>query len=88
MSPHMLQKTKLVRDGNSWAVRLPKMVLQLSGFRPGTAVQLEVRQDRIVIFPASRIISNDRHEVAKQDAREVWNKAFEDVWLEIFGLDE
>jgi len=34
----MKRKTKLVRDGNSWAVRLPKPLLEASGLEPGANV--------------------------------------------------
>jgi antitoxin component of MazEF toxin-antitoxin module len=88
MYPQMLLKTKLVQDGNSWALRLPKTVLKLSGLKPGGAVQLEVRPDRIVIYPGSKTINKDKYQRAAGDARQVLNKALDDAWLEIFGLDE
>ncbi len=84
----MYQKNKLVRDGNSWAIRLPKALLQLSGIKPGSEVKLEVKRGRIVIYPASKIINKDEYERAKQEAKQVWGEAFEDVWFEIFGIDE
>ncbi len=39
--------TKLVKDGNSMAVRLPKAVLELSGLRQN--IQMEVKQGQIVL---------------------------------------
>ncbi len=84
----MLQKVRVVRDGNSWAVRLPKAVLQHSGIKPREAIQLDVKQGRIVIYPASKVIINDKYEVARKDAKKAWDKAFEDIWFEIFGIDE
>lgn len=85
--PRMLTQTKLVRDGNSWAVRLPKILLKLSGLPAGGPVQLAVRPGRIVIYKNGAAVS-DRYSAAKSDARQVWQEAFEQVWLEIFGVDE
>lgn len=44
--------TKLIKDGNSMAVRLPKALLELSGLQG--AIQLEATKGKIVIKPAAR----------------------------------
>lgn len=44
--------TKLVKDGNSVAVRLPKTVLVMSGLHDD--VQMEVRRGQIVLRSASK----------------------------------
>ena len=42
--------TKLVKDGNSVAIRLPKPILALSGLRD--SVQMEVKNGQITLRPA------------------------------------
>lgn len=37
---------------------------------------------------AKKLAGKDNFEMAKQDARKAWDEAFEQVWLEIFGVDE
>jgi antitoxin component of MazEF toxin-antitoxin module len=46
--------TKLIRDGNSVAVRLPKTVLAMSGLRDD--IQMEVREGQITL----RSVTNSR----------------------------
>jgi len=46
--------TKLIRDGNSVAVRLPKTVLAMSGLRDN--IQMEVREGQITL----RSVTNSR----------------------------
>ena len=79
-------KSKLVKSGNSWCIRLPKDVIQLSGLTPGKAVDLEVRQGRLIIRkPGQANLHNlDR---AYEDVKAVWDQALKDVWYEAFGLD-
>jgi antitoxin MazE len=45
-------KTRIVRIGNSRGVRIPKLLLEQSGL--GAEVELELRDGKIIIGPASR----------------------------------
>ena len=90
---HMALKTKIVRDGNSWAVRLPKAVLELSGIEPGSEVELLVKNRRIIIKAKprnkrQRQADKDRFEEARQDMKQAWDEAFEDIWFQAVGIDE
>jgi antitoxin component of MazEF toxin-antitoxin module len=89
----MALKTKVVPDGHSWAVRLPKLVLELSGIKPGSEVELQVKRDRIIIRSLARTkqqrqARDDRFEQAWQDMKAAWDEAFEELWLRTVGLDE
>lgn len=55
--------TKLVRDGNSVAVRLPKTVLEMSGLRE--EVQMEVKHGQITIRSAHKPRSEWKQQIAK-----------------------
>jgi len=55
--------TKLVKDGNSLAIRLPKTVLALSGLRED--VHMEVSKGRIVLRSASAPRSGWKEQIAK-----------------------
>jgi antitoxin component of MazEF toxin-antitoxin module len=55
--------TKLIRDGNSMAIRLPKTVLALSGLREN--VQMEVGQGQIVLRSARAPRSGWKEQIAK-----------------------
>ncbi len=44
--------TRLVKDGNSVAVRIPKTVLKLSGLQG--AITMQVKQNQIILKPAPR----------------------------------
>ena len=84
----MRLKTKLVKDGNSWAIRLPKAFRLMAGLKGGDTVYLEVNQDRIIIWPKRKRIVDDKFEQARRDAKQGWDEAFEAVWLEAVGEDE
>lgn len=55
--------TKLVKDGNSLAIRLPKAVLALSGLREN--VQMEVKQGQIVLRSAHAPRIGWKEQIAK-----------------------
>jgi antitoxin component of MazEF toxin-antitoxin module len=89
----MALKTKVVPDGHSWAVRLPKAVLELSGIKPGSVVELQVKPGRIIIRAEPRTrkqreARDDRYEQARQDMQAAWDEAFEELWLQTVGIDE
>jgi antitoxin MazE len=54
-------KTRIVRIGNSWGVRIPKPLLERSGLTD--EVEIEAQADQLVIRPARR-------------PREGWAEAF------------
>ena len=54
-------KTRIVRIGNSQGIRIPKSILEQS--RIGEEVELEVREEELIIRPARR-------------ARSGWDEAF------------
>jgi len=56
-----IMKTRIVRIGNSKGIRIPKLFLDQTGLRED--VELELKQDRIVIRAAHR-------------AREDWDERF------------
>jgi antitoxin component of MazEF toxin-antitoxin module len=89
----MALKTKVAPDGHSWAVRLPKAVLELSGIQPGSEVELQVKRDRIIIRSLARTkqqrqARDDRFEQAKQDMKAAWDEGFQELWLRTVGVDE
>lgn len=89
----MALKTKVVRDGHSWAVRLPKVARELSGIKPGDTVELSVKPGRIIIkmpakTQAQRKAYDDQYEQARLDMKTAWDEAFEEIWLRTVGLDE
>ena len=44
---------RLVKDGNSWAVRIPKQALVASGFdKTNGLLDLDVKQGKIVLTPS------------------------------------
>ncbi len=49
-------KTKVIKIGNSRGIRIPKTILEQSGLK--SEVQLEVKNDRIIIKSASRLREN------------------------------
>lgn len=55
--------TKLVKDGNSMAVRLPKAVLTLSGLREN--VQMEVKHGQIVLRSAHAPRAGWKEQIAR-----------------------
>lgn len=55
--------TKLVRDGNSVAVRLPKTVLAMSGLRED--VQMEVKHGQITLRSAHKPRSGWKEQMAQ-----------------------
>ena len=55
--------TKLVKDGNSVAVRLPKPVLALSGLREN--VQMEVKHGQIILRSAHAPRAGWKEQIAK-----------------------
>jgi len=57
-----IYKSKIIRIGNSQGIRIPKFILEQSHL--GEEVELDVREDEIVIRPARR-------------ARSGWDKAFQ-----------
>jgi antitoxin component of MazEF toxin-antitoxin module len=81
-------KTKLVKEGNSWVIRLPKNVLALSGLRGGEAVNLEVSAGRITIRSQRQPALDDEVEAARLAAKQAWNEAFEETWLALVGTQE
>lgn len=67
---------------------MPKAALELSGLKPGAKLDLEVRHGRITLRHSDRAVQNDAVKQAYEDAKIIWDEALEDVWLEIFGIDE
>jgi antitoxin component of MazEF toxin-antitoxin module len=55
--------TKLIRDGNSVAVRLPKTVLAMSGLRDN--IQMEVREGQITLRSANNPRSGWKEQIAQ-----------------------
>ena len=55
--------TKLVRDGNSVAVRIPKTVLKMSGLRED--IQMEVKHGQITLRSALKPRSDWKLQIAK-----------------------
>lgn len=55
-------KTKLVKDGNSVAIRLPKTVLTMSGLIDD--VQMEVKRGQVILRPARTPRSNWKEHIA------------------------
>lgn len=84
----MARETRIVKDGNSWAVRLPKDVLALSGLKGGEKINLVIRPGRIIIYSDRRAFYKDRFLRSRRDAKQVIDKAFDDVWFDLFGIDE
>ena len=84
----MYLTTKLVKDGNSWALRLPKTVLSLAGFKPKQNLFIEVRRDRIIIWTKQKEAEADYIQKARKDAKKAWDQAFEDTWRRVVGEDE
>jgi antitoxin MazE len=68
-------EAKVIAIGNSQGIRLPKAVLRRCGLEPGQAVEIDVRDKKIVITP-------------RPNPREGWEAAFarsrpgkpEDLW--------
>lgn len=77
-------RIKFIKHGNSWGIRLPKAVLELSRLEPDTELDLSVRPGRIVIRAKA---VEDRFDQGYRDFRAVWYQALDDVWLELFGID-
>ncbi len=44
--------TKLVKDGNSVAVRLPKTALILSGLQSSTVINMDIQHGKVTLRPA------------------------------------
>lgn len=82
--------TKLVKDGNSMAIRLPKTLLGLSGLKGN--VKLDAKKGQIIVSQAknpragwqsqiSKVMSKNQY--PKKDAElEAWNSTLSD------GLDD
>jgi len=84
----MRVKTRVIKTGNSWGVRLPKAVFEACGIKPNTKLDLEVRPGRLIIRHPGLAADDDKVEQAYKDLKAVWDEALEDTWLEIFGPDE
>lgn len=87
----MRVQTKLVRDGNSWSVRLSKPLLKMSDIKPGAEVIIYASLGKIIVYSpevAKRANQKDKYEIAKEDVRNSLNEAFEQAWMEIFGAEE
>lgn len=87
----MKHQTKVVRNGNSWSVRFPKQILEDSGLRPGSEVVLTAAPGRISIYSvkaAKQASQKDKYNLAKNDVQKALDRAFEQAWLEAFGLEE
>jgi antitoxin component of MazEF toxin-antitoxin module len=82
----MVKKTKVVRDGNSWAVRLPKGIMEITGITGGQIVYIRAGRDKLII--SKSIVNVDSFKRGHYDSKKVWLQAFEDAWFEIFGIDE
>lgn len=78
-------RTKFIKIGNSWCIRIPKNARQLARLGIEAELDLSVRPGRIVIRSKA---AEDRYDQAYRDLRAVWYQALDDVWLEIFGIDE
>lgn len=89
--PQMKRQTKFVRDGNSWSVRIPKQALIDSGLKPDTEIVLRADAGKITIYSseaAKQAGQKDKYDLAKQDVQKALDEAFEQAWLELFGLEE
>ena len=64
--------TKLVKDGNSMAVRLPKTILAMSGLT--NSVRLEAKQGQIVLRSAKQVRSGWEKQIAQVKATGVSGK--------------
>ncbi|MEI7674976.1 MAG: AbrB/MazE/SpoVT family DNA-binding domain-containing protein [bacterium] len=60
--------TKLIRDGNSVAVRLPKTVLVMSGLRD--TIQMEVSEGQITLRSANNPRSGWKEQIAQVVSRD------------------
>jgi hypothetical protein len=63
-------------------------VLGLAGFKPGQEVKLEVRPDRIIIRLPGDTLENEDINQSHQEAKKVWDQAFEDMWFQLYGPEE
>ena len=81
--------TTLVRNGNSWSIRLSKAILQASSIKPGEELIIKSAPGRVIIYSSQLTeAQQDKFKLAKQDARQAWDEAFDQVWFEIFGPDD
>jgi antitoxin component of MazEF toxin-antitoxin module len=80
-------RTKVAKSGNSLSIRLPKHALALSGLKSGEALDLEIRPGRLILRPTSQSKQSNLDQ-AYGDAKQVWDLALKDAWLQIFGADE
>jgi len=55
----MTSSVRLSKWGNSVGVRLPKYVVDALGLKPGSAVNVSLENDRIVLYPAHKYCLND-----------------------------
>ena len=82
--------TKLIKDGNSIAVRLPKSLLQMSGL--GSIVELEARQGQITVRRGKRARHNweTKIAIAAEQAKKAGTEKDLIGWEETVsdGLDE
>jgi len=51
----MTSSVRLSKWGNSVGVRLPKYVVDALGLKPGSAVDVSLENDRIVLYPLINI---------------------------------
>jgi antitoxin component of MazEF toxin-antitoxin module len=86
MCTQMRLQTKLVKIGNGLAVRLPKSIIELVDFKPGQALDIEVRPDRLIIRLPKNVAPHEIDQAYK-DFKAGWQQAMEDVWIEMFGPD-
>lgn len=79
-------RTKIVKSGNSWSIRLSKEALQLANLKPGQAIELEIRPGRLTLRHPHQA-KKHKLDQAYVDAKTVWDQALKDIWDEIFGPD-
>lgn len=82
----------MARNGNSWSVRLLKPLLREAGIKPEDVLYIEARPGGRIIISSENAIKlaaeHDKYDVARRDVREALDAAFDQAWLEIFGIEE
>lgn len=82
----MRVQTKLARSGNSWSIRLSKEAIELSGLKPGQALDLEVRPGRLILRKPG-LAAGHKLDQAYNDVKPIWDQALKDIWFQVFGPD-
>ena len=74
----MYAKTKVVKSGNSWSIRLSKEALAFAGLKPGQELFLEVRPGRLILRKP-RQVADHKLDHAYKDAKVVWEQALKEI---------